>query len=416
MNAPAESASPFSLATFRRWAFFRLASTLGGQVQLLALGWYVYGLTGQPMALAYVGLAQFLPVISLVLVTGHVADRFDRRAILSACSLAQAACALIFLVLARGGGRHLGAAYALCVMLGVARAFWGPASQSLVPSLVPAAALPRALAFSASLWQFATIAGPALGGLLLAAPTGLPGGFAVAAALALCAAALAATLKPRSPLPKAGTASWKTLLAGVRYVREQPLLLACVSLDLFAVLLGGATALLPVYARDVLHVGAPGLGLLRAAPSAGALAMALWLAFRPLGGRAGLKMLGSVFAFGLLTVAFGVSKNVYVSLVALGLLGAADMVSVVVRQTLVQVRTPDAMRGRVSAVNQVFVGASNELGEFESGATAALLGAVPAVVIGGLGTCFVVACWAFFFPELRRVDRLDRPEPPKAVA
>ncbi|HEU4409720.1 MAG TPA: MFS transporter [Polyangiaceae bacterium] len=412
MSAPAESVRIFSIATFRRWALFRLASILGSQVQLLAVGWYVYGLTGRPMSLAYVGLAQFLPVVSLVLVTGHVADRFDRRAVLAVCSLVQASAALAFAALSYGGSRRLGAAYALCVVTGVVRAFWGPASQSLVPSLVPAAALPRALAFSSSLWQFATIAGPSLGGLLLAAPTGVPGGFGAAALLMLAAGALAATLRPRQAPPKAGAASWSTLLAGVRYVREQRLLLACVSLDLFAVLLGGATALLPVYARDVLHVGARGLGLLRAAPSAGALAMAAWLAFRPLGRRAGVKMLASVFAFGLLTIAFGVSTNVYASLGALALLGAADMVSVVVRQTLVQLRTPDAMRGRVSAVNQVFIGASNELGEFESGATAALFGAVPAVVLGGVGTCLVVALWAWLFPELRRVDRLDHPPPP----
>jgi MFS family permease len=202
------------------------------------------------------------------------------------------------------------------------------------------------------------------------------------------------------------------LLAGVRYVFEQRLLLACVSLDLFAVLLGGATALLPIYARDVLHVGARGLGLLRAAPSVGALVMAAWLALRPLGRRSGPKMLAGVFAFGLFTIAFGVSKNFFASLGALALLGAADMVSVVVRQTLVQLRTPDAMRGRVSAVNQVFIGASNELGEFESGTAAALFGTVPAVVIGGVGTCLVVALWALIFPELRRVDRVDRAPPP----
>lgn len=275
MSAGAERAPLLSLAAFRHWAFFRLTSTLGSQVQLLAIGWYVYGLTGRPMHLADVGLAQLLPVVSLVLVTGHAADRFDRRAVLTLCSLAQALAAGIFFAVSRGGGRRLGVAYALCALLGVVRAFWGPASQSLVPSLVPAAALPRALAFSASLWQFATIAGPALGGLLLAAPAGVPGGFAAAAALLLASAGLAATLRPRRAPPKAGAASWATLLAGVRYVREPRLLFACVSLDLFAVLLGGATALLPVYARDVLHVGARGLGVLRAAPSAGALAMAV---------------------------------------------------------------------------------------------------------------------------------------------
>jgi MFS family permease len=410
MSAPAPQTSFFAFASFRRWALFRLTSIIGAQVQLLAIGWYVYDLTGRPMNLAYVGLAQFLPVISLVLVTGHVADRFDRRAVLAACSLVQAAAALAFAALSRGGSRNLVAIYALCVAIGVVRAFWGPASQALVPSLVPPEALPRALAFSASLWQFATIAGPALGGLLLATRLGVPGGFAVTALLMLASAALVATLRPRRALPKIGATSWTTLLAGVRYVREQRILFACVSLDLFAVLLGGATALLPVYARDVLHVGARGLGLLRAAPSAGALAMAVWLALRPLKRRAGVKMLASVFAFGLLTVAFGASKNFFASLAALALLGAADMVSVVVRQTFVQVRTPDAMRGRVSAVNQVFVGASNELGEFESGATAALLGAVPAVILGGLGTCVVVALWAWLFPELRRVDRLDEHE------
>jgi MFS family permease len=374
------------------------------QVQLAAIGWAVYTATGDALDLAWVGLAQFLPVLVLVLPAGHVADRFDRRLILGICYLGQAVVCAGFAIAVAVGNVGPPVIFALGLLMGTVHAFGNPAGQALLPALVPVDALARAIAVSSTLWQLATIVGPSVAGLVIAWGGGPVAALALAALLQLAAVALVATLPRPSVEPRALT--WDNVVAGIRYVRDQRVLLACISLDLFAVLLGGATALLPIYATDVLHVGATGYGVLRSAPAVGAAIMAVFLALRPLDRRAGPVILGSVGLFGLATLVFGVSSSFPLSVGALVVLGAADMVSVVIRQTLVQLRTPDEMRGRVAAVNQVFIGASNELGEFESGLTARWFGAVPAVVAGGIGTLLVVWVWSIGFPELRSADRL----------
>jgi MFS family permease len=393
--------NPLTVPAFRRFLAMRTCSMLAAQVQLTALGWWVYRETGDPLDLAWVGLAQFAPVLALSLPAGHAADRFERRRILGGCQLAMVVVNAALAAVAAAGNPSTAVLVGFCLAMGTVRAFSNPAGQALLPTLVPHDGLQRALAMSSTLFQLCTIAGPSLGGLLLAAGGAVP---AFLGAVALLLAALALLVGLPSVHPPAAGRSLDDLLAGLRYVRDQRLILACTTLDLFAVLLGGATALLPVYAADVLHVDPRGYGLLRAAPAFGAAAVAVGFAWRPLRGRLGPKMLLGVAGFGLGTVVFGLSESVPLSVAALAFLGAADMVSVVVRQTLVQLHTPDAMRGRVSAVNQVFISASNELGEFESGVAARLVGAVPAVVLGGLGTLAVTGLWAWRFPELRTAE------------
>jgi len=385
----------------------RLLLTLGIQMQSVAVAWYVYDLTRRPLDLGFLGLAQFLPVFSLALVAGHAADRFDRQRILLLCYGTICAGAILLLVLARGGSGSLAPIYGVLVLLGAARAFAGPAEQSFLPHLVPEAQLARGVAVGASVFQVATIAGPAAGGILYGLKGDATVVFAASAISSGLAAFCIAAVRARTGRMEARAASWGLLLEGIRYVWRRRVILGSISMDLFAVLLGGAVALLPVYARDVLHTGPWGLGLLRSAPAAGAAVMAALLGARPLGRRVGPSMLACVAVFGAGTVAFGLSRAIWLSTAALFVIGAADMVSMVVRRTLVQLGTPPAMRGRVSAVNQVFIGASNELGEFESGVTAAWLGVVPAVVVGGVGTLVVVALWTILFPELRRIDRLE---------
>jgi MFS family permease len=391
---------------FRRYQAARLLATVGTQVQGVAVGWQVYALTHQPIALGYVGLAQFLPSVLLWLWTGHTADRFDRRTVLVVSHGVLCVAAAALYALSRSPSPPLAGIYAVLVTIGVARAFLGPASQALVPNLVPEQHFANAVAWSASIRQVAVVAGPALGGVLYGL-AGARGAYATTACLEASAVAILTSIATRARNGPPEASSWGRLLAGVRYVRAHPILLGAISLDLFAILLGGAVALLPIYAQDILHTGPLGLGLLRSAPAAGAALVAIWLAYQPLRRRAGRSLLLCVFLFGVSTIVFGLSKSFPVSACALGIGGGADMVSVYVRSTLVQLRTPDAMRGRVSAVNQIFVGTSNELGEFESGVTAAWLGTVPAVVVGGLGTCLVVLLWARFFPDLGAVDRLE---------
>ncbi len=388
---------------FRVFIAARFLSALAIQVQNVAVGWLVYDLTRSPWALGLVGLAEFLPAITLALVTGHTADRYPRRRILMACAAVIALVSAGLLALAVMRLPALWPVYALLVVFGAARAFANPASQALLPNLVPPEHLASAIAWNATSWQTATIAGPAVGGLLYYLGPGAA--FGTAALAFVACIGLFATIAPRPQAPGA-PATRATLLAGIRFIRSRPAILGAISLDLFAVLLGGATALLPVYARDILAVGPGGLGLLRSMPAVGALAMALWLAAHPLVRASGRRMFQAVTVFGLATIAFGLSTNLVLSCVLLVLLGAADMVSVYVRQTLVQWDTPDAMRGRVAAVNSVFIGASNELGQFESGAVAALIGTVPAVVVGGIGTLGVVLVWRRWFPELASRDRL----------
>jgi MFS family permease len=396
---------------FRLFLAARFVSVVGIQMQSVAIAWQVYSITGRPMSLAWVGLAQFFPVASLSLLAGQAADRFRRRKILMLCQAAMAALSAALFVVARAGTTHVAPIYAVLVGIGVARAFLGPANQSILPSLVPVSDFGNAVAWGSSSWQVATVLGPTLGGILYATLGGAAGVYSVASCCGLGALALITAMSGRPAAASASARARSSIFDGVRYVRGNPIVLGAISLDLFAVLLGGATALLPVYARDILHLGPWALGALRSAPAAGAAVTAIVLALRPIEGRAGAKMFAGVAAFGAATIVFGLSRSFLVSLVALVVLGAADMVSVFVRSALVQLATPDPMRGRVSAVNMVFIGASNELGEFESGVTAAWLGTVPSVVVGGLGTLLVVAIWMLRFPQLRRIDRLNDAQP-----
>jgi MFS family permease len=391
---------------FMRFWWARLANTCASQMLMVAVGWQMYDLTGSAWDLGLVGLLQFLPALALVLVTGDVVDRHHRARVAAACVAVQATVALVLGLAPWAGGPQRGLLLALAVVLGTAKAFQMPAQQALAPLLVPTALLPRAMAFSAAGMQLAIIAGPAIGGLLYV--TGATTVYATCTLLFAVAAALLLRVKHASPPPRE-RATWQTLLAGVSYVRSNPVVLGAISLDLFAVLLGGATALLPMFAKDLLHIGPWGLGLLRGAPAIGALAMSLALTRWPIARRAGPRMLWAVAVYGTATAVFGVSTSFALSMLALAVTGAADMVSIVVRQSLVQLETPDAMRGRVSAVNSVFIGASNQLGEFESGATAALLGPVGSVVLGGAGSIAVALLWWRWFPALARRDQLVRP-------
>jgi MFS family permease len=408
------SPSPFAALAhrdFRYYAAARFLATLAIQMQGLAVGFQVYALTHRKIDLAYVGLAQFLPIISLSIGAGQLADRLDRRLILITCDVVFAAAAVAFFLLARSPAPSFQAVLSILTMVGAARAFYGPSGSSLLPSLVPRGDFTNAVSWHSTLWQIAAIGGPSLGGAIYGIG-GQPGPvYLTAAVLFGCSGVLVTGIRAAPGKAERAPATLETALAGVRYVRRHPIVLGSISLDFFAVFLGGATALLPVYATDILHVGPHGFGVMRSAPAVGAGITAVLLAFRPLGRRAGIKMLAGVGVFGAATVVFGLSRSFPLTVGMLALLGAADMVSVVVRSTLIQAATPPAMRGRVSAVNMMFVGASNELGEFESGTLAEWLGAVSSVVVGGVGTVIVVLIWAWRFPALGRVDRLEDVQP-----
>jgi MFS family permease len=407
MTAAAAPRAAFQHRDFRLYLSARFLSNVGSQMMSVAVAWQVYAITHRAIDLGYVGLAQFVPAFAFSTVAGQLADRIDRGRIAATCNLVLAACALALLFLVLRPTHPVLPIYVVLFFIGVARSFAGPASQSFLPSLVPTEHFPNAVAWGSTVWQVSTIVGPSVGGVLYG--VGASWVYGISAALMALASALVFAIRAR-PIVRRGdkeALSWETILAGFRYVKRHRVILGSVSLDLFAVLLGGATALLPVYASDYLHVGAMGLGVLRSAPAVGAAVTAIVLAYRPLVHRAGVTMLASVATFGVATVVFGVSRSFGVSLLALVILGASDMVSVMVRSTVVQLRTPHEMRGRVSAVNTMFIVASNELGEFESGITAAWLGPVAAVVVGGLGSILVVALYAVFFPELRAIDRLD---------
>jgi len=393
-----------SLARFVAGRFF---TTLGWQMLGVAVGWQVYALSHDALALGLVGLAEFLPFVSLALVGGHVADHWPQRAVLvgSLCTNALGVAALLWFTLAQG--TMLWPLYAVILLFGITRAFWQPTAQAVVPSLVPAAEFPYAVSLSTTVMQAGIISGPALGGVLYF--YGPKVVYGTCLALFAAGAALMASLRPRPPPPqlvKHMELHGRDILEGLRFVRRQRALLGVMSLDLFAVLLGGATALMPLFASDILHTGPRGLGLLRAAPGAGAALTAGLLTLWPLSRRIGPSMFGGVAFFGVCTLVFGLSRSFQLSLAVLFLLGCGDMISVYVRNMLIQLETPDAIRGRVSAVGSMFVGASNELGEFESGVTARWWGAVPAVVAGGVATLVVVALWMRWFPQLRRLDRL----------
>jgi MFS family permease len=403
---PTVSRSVLKYRDYRLFLLARLLVTGAIQIQSVAVGYQVYEITSDPLQLGFVGLAQFLPMLALILPAGDLADRFNRRTILTVSCLLEAAVAAGFFLLTVFRVETLWAFYLVLALFGVVRTLSAPASQSLVPLLVPPEHLSKAIAWSSSAFQTATIVGPALGGALYL--FGPAAAYSICFVLALVVAGLFAAMRvSMAPRDTRTSTALARAAAGIGYVKAHPIILGAISLDLFAVLLGGATALLPVYAKDILHVGAFGNGLLRTAPALGAAVTGLWLGYRPLDRKTGAWMFGCVALFGAATIVFGISQNFVVSLVALVVLGASDMVSVFVRSTLIQAATPDAMRGRVSAVGMLFVGASNELGEFESGGLAYLVGTVPAVVIGGLGTLGVVGLWMWLFPALRQVDRLS---------
>ncbi|MBE7197864.1 MAG: MFS transporter [Parafilimonas terrae] len=375
------------------------------QITAVVVGWQVYALTQSTFELGLVGLMQFVPMILLTLPAGHVADRYDRRTVVRTCQAIEGLVAVLLAVGTVEGALGTRAIFAAVAALGAARAFESPTVSALLPGVVSAERLPQALALSASAMQTAFVLGPALGGALYL--LGAEVAYAAVAFLFFAASVLMASIRMERRPPPREPPTLASLLSGFVFIRDNPMVLGAISLDLFAVLLGGATALLPVFARDILRTSPVGLGLLRAAPAVGALVTSLVLARYPLRRHVGLKMFGAVALFGLATVVFGLSTSFPLSLFALAVLGAADVVSVVVRSSLVQVATPDAMRGRVSAVNSMFIGTSNQLGEFESGATAALFGTVPAVVVGGLGTIVVAGLWSALFPSLRGVQNLS---------
>ena len=406
----------FTHPNFVSYTLARFFIVVALEMQSVAVGWQVYEITKRPLDLGYVGLAQFLPGFALFLFAGHAADLYDRRKLLMWCYGGFALCSALLLAISWRGSQSahsvsVHSIYVVLVLLGIFRCFNWPASRALLPQLVPEEHFSNAVAWTASTFQIATIAGPAIGGIAYALFRGPEGVYAIAVTVSILSTILTLRIHPRTASPEKDLAekepvSLRTVLAGFRFIWEKKLILGSISLDMFAVLLGGAVALLPVYARTILHTGPWGLGLLRSAPGVGAALMAIVVAHRPIRRRAGLTMLLSVAAFGVLTIVFGVSHSLIVSLVALFLLGASDMVSVIIRATLIQVATPDEMRGRVNAVDMLFIGVSNELGEFESGLTAQWFGTAPAVVLGGVGTLLVIATWAWLFPELREADQL----------
>jgi MFS family permease len=372
----------------------------------VAVGWQMYDITRSALALGFVGLAQFLPLLLLVFLVGHVADRFDRRHIARTCELLEATAVIVLCVATVNHAAHPALIYAMVALLGLGRAFESPASSALLPNLVPMNIIPAASARAATAQQVATISGPAVGGILYAWHPWIP--YGVAGVMFVSAAVLMTLMRTRGPSAStSGPPTRDSVFAGLAFIRATPLVLGAISLDLFAVLLGGATALLPIYARDILMIGPWGLGLLRTAPAIGALSLSLLFGRRPIRRHAGRVMFGAVATFGLATIVFGLSKVFWLSFVALVFLGASDVVSVVIRSSLVAILTPDVMRGRVNAVNSLFIGTSNQAGEFESGVTAALLGPVGAVVMGGIGTILVAAIFFRLFPALAKIDAVS---------
>lgn len=391
-----------------RFILARFLATLAAQIQIVAVGWQMYDVTGDPLDLGLIGLSQFIPFVTLILPAGHAADHYNRARIVTTCYLNNAVCALLLLIITMRGVVSVWPVFMVMMLLGASRAFSMPGSQSILPNLVPPESFSRVVALNSSTQQFATIIGPALGGLIyLAGPAVV---YASVMCLALAASFMMFQIRrateqanaKREPL------SLENLLSGLKFVRSRPIVLGAISLDLFAVLFGGATALLPMFASDILHAGPAGLGLLRTAPGIGAAACGLMLALSPISRHVGPWMFGGVGLFGVATIVFGLSTNFYLSMVALVILGAADMVSVYVRQLLVQLDTPDYIRGRVSAVAAVFVGASNELGDFESGLMARWWGGVRAVVIGGVATLLVTGLWTRLFPVLWRMQEFPK--------
>ncbi|MGA8043928.1 MAG: MFS transporter [Terracidiphilus sp.] len=406
----------FASSDFRRYQLARAAVILGAEAQAVAVAWQVYSITHRALDLGYTGLALFLPGLLFLLPSGHVADRFDRRQVILICYGLQVFCTLFLLYFARSGLQTVLPIYAVLFLIGTGRSFSGPASSAFIPHLVPEKHFVNAVTWGGAIFQFANITGPALGGILFTLPidrwwpaTRMEGGgivYAFTIATQLSFLALVGSLKVRPGRMEHREISLKVLLAGFHYVWSMPLLLGAFSLDLFVMLLGGAVALMPIFASEILHTGPRGLGMLRAAPALGAISMSLVMARFPIGRRAGRRMFVCVSIFGVATILFGLSRNLWLSLLTLAIAGAADTISVIIRGSMLQLATPPEMRGRVSAVNSLFIGASNELGEFESGLTAQWWGAVRATLFGGVGALVVAAVWAGLFPSLRQVDQL----------
>ena len=402
----ADARAAFRYPAFLKFQAARFFIVVATEMQAVAVGWQVYEITKRPLDLGLVGLAQFLPGILLFLLSGHVADRFNRRNLLILCDVGFATCFALLLAITLRGAVSIAAVFAVLVLLGVVRSFNGPVSRAMLPHLVPPEHFAGSVAWASSIFQAATILGPILGGLIYAFARGPVAVYLCAVLAAAVAIVLTFELPAQEKERARPAANLSTVFEGFRYIWREKLILGAISLDLFAVLLGGAVALLPLYAREILNAGPWALGMLRSAPGVGAGIMAIAIAHRPLKKRAGATMLWCVAGFGLCTVIFGVSRSFAISLAALFLVGATDMVSVIVRATLIQVKTPDEMRGRVNAVDMIFIGASNELGQFESGITAQWFGAVPAVILGGIGAIAVTGLWAWMFPQLRRVNEL----------
>jgi MFS family permease len=437
--APRRGLEAFASRDFRRYQLARVMAILGAEAQAVAVAWHVYSITHRPLDLGYTGLALFLPGLLFLLPAGHVADRFDRRQVILVCYTLQMVSTAALLAITVAGYDRVFLIYAILFLIGSGRAFSAPASSALIPHLVPEKHFVNAVTWGGAIFQFANTTGPALGGILFTLPLthlfpqeahahDLAGAGIVYCFTLLTLAwfiVLIGTLRVRPGRMEHRAASLKVVLAGFQYVRQMPMLLGSFSLDLFVVLLGGAVALMPIFASEVLHTGPRGLGLLRAAPAVGALCTSLTLTRFPLKRKAGRKLFISVAIFGMATIVFGLSRQLWLSLAALAILGAADCISVIIRGSLLQLATPPEMRGRVSAVNSLFIGASNELGEFESGLTAQWWGAVRATVMGGIGALMVAGVWAVMFPSLRQADELSSaslrrlapaPEPEEADA
>jgi MFS family permease len=408
MSSPLPIAGSSTLLNHKSFLLFLLSrsfSRFSSQIAAVAIGWQVYDLTGSAFDLGMVGLVQFLPTLLLVFVAGHAADRYERKRVVQLCQLAEALTALFLAWGAYAGSLTVPQIFIATAVLGTAGAFESPTIAALLPLIAPEGSLQRATAISSGAAQLATITGPALGGLAYAIAPSVP--YGLMALFWLLGTVLTGAIRPAKSAAVRDAATPADLFAGVRFVRNNPAILGTISLDLFAVLLGGATALLPIYARDILEAGPLGLGILRAAPAVGALLMTVVLARHTINRRVGLRMFQAVIVFGIATVVFAVSHWMWLSVLALAILGAADTISVVIRFSLVQLSTPDEMRGRVGAVNFLFINASNQLGQFESGVTAALFGAMPAAALGGLGTIAIALLWMKLFPALRDVERLE---------
>ena len=413
---PRRGMEAFASRDFRRYQLARVAAILGAEAQAVAVAWQVYSITHRPIDLGYTGLALFLPGLIFLLPAGHAADRFDRRRVIMVCYSLQCFCSATLVLLARAGTHNVLAIYAVLFFIGTGRAFSGPASSALIPHLVPEEHFVNAVTWGGAIFQIANITGPALGGLLFTFPitrfvpdSRLEGaGIVYVFTLSTLGwfLVLVSTLHARPGRMEHRAASLEVVLAGFQYVRRASILLGSFSLDLFVVLLGGATALMPIFAHDILGQGPRGLGMLRAAPAVGAVVVSLLMARYPLRRRAGHWLFVCVSIFGAATVVFGLSRSLWLSLISLAVAGAADMIGVIIRGSVLQLATPPEMRGRVSAVNSLFIGASNELGEFESGLTAQWWGAVRATVIGGVGALMVSGLWAVLFPKLRQIDEL----------